>query len=356
MASMPFDSFLELDSEIKQEFYEDVVSAVDDTNRCVALLKETIDDELIARIFRAIHTIKGNCNMVFLNDFVDAIHRLEDLFSAIRSKEIDYDPVFGHFAIKIVNLIQKELKQLINENISNSDVLKKIQILVEQVEKSSKENIVSTTLKANTAIDDGHFSIALVDNSKDSSFSFLEATDFEFLEYLSHKVQETSRYQTSFYQIASKLCLQLNDKLKKKVDEPQLLASMMLLHLSAALETSKKPSALTLQQIIVAQGLLSRMPGWNLAATLSLQVLEQYDGKGIPLSLSKEAIHPAAQVISLSFHFAYEVLNAPSKEYKKALFTAVKAINSEKEKRYKGKLIERFTHIIKSNYLCSKMF
>ncbi|PHS14780.1 MAG: hypothetical protein COA86_15410 [Kangiella sp.] len=362
MADITCDAFSELEDEVQQEFYEDVVSAIDDINQCVNLLEgsadEGVDDGVIDRMFRSIHTVKGNCNMVFLKDFVDATHRLEDLFSAVRAKDIDYHPIYGLLAIKIVNLVQIELKSLIDQKFANGDILEKIQLLLEQVENAPRESKVEIATKAITAIEDGHFSITLVegDTTQGSSFSFLESTDFEFLEYLSGRIQSSSEYHASFYKIAKTLALKLNQMLSNKADDQQLEAALIALHLSQRLEQSGQSNALTLQQVIFAHGLLSRMSGWCSAASLCLQALENHNGDGMPLAISGNDIHPAAQVLGLSCDFAFHVLNAENKEYKQSLFTAVKAINAEKNIRFKDKLVERFTGLIKSEYLSSKMY
>jgi len=361
VADITCDAFSELEDEVQQEFYEDVVSAIDDINQCVNLLEgstDGVDDGVIDRIFRSIHTVKGNCNMVFLREFVDAIHQLEDLFSAVRAKDIDYHPVYGLLAIKIVNLVQIELKSLIDQKFANGDILEKIQSLLEQVENAPRECTVEIATKSITAIEDGHFSITLVegDSTQGSSFSFLESTDFEFLEYLSGRTQSTSDYHSSFYKIAKTLALKLNQMLSNKADEQQLEAGLIALHLSQRLEPSGESSSLTLQHVIFSHGLLSRMSGWCSAASLCLQVLENHNGSGIPSATSGDQILPAAQVLGLSCDFAFHVLNAENKEYKQSLFTAVKAINAEKNTRFKDRLVERFTGLIKSEYLSSKMY
>lgn len=362
MADITCDAFSELEDEVQQEFYEDVVSAVDDINQCVSQLEgsdeDSIDDGVIDRIFRSIHTIKGNCNMVFLKDFVDAIHRLEDLFSAVRAKDINYDPVYGLLAIKIANLVQVELKCLIDQKFANGDILEKIQSLLEHVENAPRESTVEITTKVITAIEDGHFSIALVegDSVQGGSFSFLESTDFEFLEYLSGRTQSTTKYHQLFHKIAKTLALKLNQMLSNKADEQQLEAALITLHLSQRLEPSGQSNALTLQQVIFSHGILSRMSGWSSAAELCLQVLENYDGLGKPSAISGDDIHPAAQVLGLSCDFAFYVLNAENKEYKQSLFSGVRAINAVKNTRFKDRLVNRFTQLIKSEYLSSKMY
>ena len=139
MSSNPFEPFNELDDEIKQEFYEDVSAAVKDINKCASLLEAGADAQVIDRMFRALHTVKGNCNMVFLTPFVEASHKLEDFFSDIRGGDIEYDDHYGQFAVEVVNAISAELASLITSQDANVEVLKQLENIIDTLENSPVE-------------------------------------------------------------------------------------------------------------------------------------------------------------------------------------------------------------------------
>jgi len=351
------ETFSELEDEVKQEFYEDVVASIRDINACVSELQESVDESVIDRMFRAIHTVKGNCNMVFLEAFVNATHQLEDLFSSIRSKDIAYHPVYGRFAIQIVNLIELQLRVLIETNRADGDVLENIRKLIDEVQAAPPDQQIITAGKAITAMEDGHFSIALIvqDSADGHAFSFMDATDMEFFEYLSSHHQQNHSHQ-QFYTICSDLANKLNNMLTASADEQQFNAATIFLHLVQKVEPNGSATELTVQQCIMASGLLSRMVGWSEAAELCIQAMEFHDGSGAPKSLKGSDILPAAQVLALSFDFAFQILAAIEQPYKQALFAAVKNINTKKDTQYKEKLIQRFNQLIKTEYLTEKMF
>jgi len=351
------EAFSELEDEVKQEFYEDVVAASRDINACVSELQESVEACVIDRMFRAIHTVKGNCNMVFLEMFVNATHRLEDLFSSIRSKDIEYHPVYGRFAIQIVNLIELQLRVLIETNRADGGILENIRKLIDEVQTALPDQQVITAEKAITAIEDGHFSIAMIVQDSDTghAFSFMEATDMEFFEYLSSQHQLNHSNQLA-YEICSTLADKLNNMLASRVDEQQFHAAIIFLHLVQKVESDGSATELNVQQCIMASGLLSRMAGWSKAAELCIQTMEFHDGSGAPKSLTGADILPAAQVLALSFDFAFQILEASEQPYKQALFAAVKNINNKKDTQYKEKLIQRFNQLIKAEYLTEKMF
>lgn len=357
MSEYSYQAFLELEDEIQQEFYEDVVAAVIDVNGCVSELESTVDESVIDRLFRAIHTIKGNCNMVFLEEFVQSSHKLEDLFSSVRTKSIEYHSVYGRFAVQVVNLIKDQLTQLIETSKPDSEVLEKLKELINEVQSSSDNERVGIAEKAIIAMQDGHFSLSLVmqDPEDGHAFSFMEASDIEFFEYMSNRYQQNP-VSHQFYKVFSELALKLNAKLGHSADEEQLQAAIVFLHLSQKLNSDGQLEVLDLPQAIIASGILSRMAGWSVAAELCLQTMEYFDGNGTPKALKADEIQPAAQVLALAYDFACHVLRASELNYKQALFTAVKQINSQLNTRFKERLIQRFNAIIKTEYLTSRMF
>jgi len=152
-------AFNELEDEIKQEFFEDVVSAINDVNECATLLESGSDAQVIDRMFRGLHTVKGNCNMVFLEEFVVTSHKLEDLFSDIRSGDIEYQDVFGQFAVVVINEIQKQLETLIQTQQTDFEVLKKLESIIDKIEHIPGNERASAAERAIIAINDGHFNL-----------------------------------------------------------------------------------------------------------------------------------------------------------------------------------------------------
>jgi chemotaxis protein histidine kinase CheA len=352
-----YQEFLELDDEIKQEFFEDVVAAVADVNHCVYELQNDICDAVIDRLFRAIHTIKGNCNMVFLNAFVAATHKLEDLFSAIRSNDIAYNDVYGRFAVQVANFVHTQLTVLLESETFDPESLEKLEQLIEQIQSAEDADKVATTEKAITAMEDGHLTISLVmqDPVDGHAFSFMDATDIEFFKFMSSRYQQNP-VSRQFFAIFSKLASKLNSKLGNSADDQQFEAAMVFLLLSQKNNQQGQLESLGIPQAIISNGILSRMAGWSFAAELCLQATEYHDGTGGPRAFQGDDIEPAAQVLSLAYDFAFYVMQAAEQGYKQSLFSAVKQINSQKGTRFKERLIQRFNNLIKAEYLNNKMF
>ncbi|WP_196140565.1 Hpt domain-containing protein [Aliikangiella sp. G2MR2-5] len=346
-------AFEELDDEIKQEFFEDVVAAIADVNECASILEAGADAQVIDRMFRSLHTVKGNCKMVFLDSFVEASHKLEDLFSKIRSGQIEYHDTYGEFAVVVINEIQKQLEKLIQRQSVSGMTLTSIENLISQIESVDSSERLGVAERAVIAVKDGHYNVDLVavDNEHGRAFSFMDATDLEFFEFISDKQAQTDSSHEKFLHIVNDMALSLNQMLNRKVEEDQLKAAITFLTLSNKIRIEESPADLTMDQVFFASGLLARMPGWSIASDLILQSLESHDGSGHPNGLAGDEIPPAAQVLGLAFEFGYIILNSESPGYKESLFSAVKVINAKKDSRYKARQVERFNDLIKSEYL-----
>jgi HPt (histidine-containing phosphotransfer) domain-containing protein len=353
--SNPCAAFSELDDEIKQEFFEDVQAAIKDINECTATLESINDSQVIDRMFRALHTVKGNCKMVFLEPFVNVSHKLEDLFSDIRSGEIHYQPEFGRFAVNVVNLVEQQIMITLESSQPNLETLQSLERLIDRVETAPVEQRIELAAKASIAVQDGHFNIDLVvlDQEHGRAFSFSDATDAEFFDFIVDKMINVDSNFALKFKVSETLAKKLNSKLGRSIDEQQLVACLTFIALSLRLSNS---SSLQVEQIMLASGILSRMSGWGIAADICMQVLENHDGSGMPLALKDEAIQPAAAVVSLSLVFADLVCANLTQGYKQSLFSAVKQINSLANTRYKQRLIERFNNIIKTDYLNQQMW
>lgn len=351
MNTSQYAAFNELEDEVKQEFYEDFYAAVKEINQCAEILEAGADAELITRMFRSLHTIKGNCNMVFLTRFVDVSHKLEDLFSNIRSGQIEYHDLYGKFSVASVNIIETQVKNLLENQFADDEILARLEEIIHTVQSADDENKLAVAEKAIIAIDNGHLNLEMVSVGQGAAFSFLDATDAEFFKFVSDRQSLVDPQHAQFISICTQLACELNAMLSQSIEESQLETAVIFLTLTKRLCNDPQAEDLTIEQVFLASGLLSRMSGWNIAADVVLQCFENFDGKGAPKGLSGDEILPAAQVVGLAFEFALLVMKNLTKGYKESLFCAVKLINSKKDARYKSRLIERFNRLIKADYL-----
>ncbi len=346
------NEFAQLDDEVKQEFYSDVRDCVQDLNECLEILDSEDSRDLVNRMFRSIHTIKGNCNMVFLQPYVDATHLIEEMVQDVRNQAYDYQSCYGRLFITAINAIAEKLADTMSHNEIDGDYLERISRLIAMVRESAPDRRVDDAKRAELAIHDGHLSLNLVAVShlEDETFSIFNATDMEFFKYLSDCQLAVDPDHQIKMKVLRKLVGLLNSHLAKPEDEEQLLAACYVFEFCRIIRGNDQDQIR--RRVFSAGSMLSRIPGWQRAAELVFQSYEELDGGGFPRGLTEAQIEPAAKILHLADYFISFALQNKSKGYKQSLFLAVKAANQLAGKEYPPKLIASFNQIIKTDFLC----
>lgn len=109
------------DDEILQGFIEESLDHLADIEKDLLSIEErgaNIDVELVNKVFRAAHSIKGGAGFMGLNVIQDLAHSLENVLGLIRSEKLVPDPDI----INVLLLASDQLQQLI-EDIGNSNTV-----------------------------------------------------------------------------------------------------------------------------------------------------------------------------------------------------------------------------------------
>ena len=131
---MSFD----MGDEILQTFLEEAEEHLDGIEQDLLEIEEmgeNIDDELVNRVFRSAHSIKGGSGFLGLDTIKDLSHSVENILDMIRNKELVPTP---NIISKVLDAFDR-LKDLI-ENASDSNNMD-IVPWVEKLEKITKENL-----------------------------------------------------------------------------------------------------------------------------------------------------------------------------------------------------------------------
>ncbi len=107
------------DDEILQGFIEESLEHLADIENDLLAIEEAgadIDDELVNKVFRAAHSIKGGAGFMGLTVIQELAHAAENVLGMIRSRQLVPDPDI----INVLLLASDELQQLI-ENIEESN-------------------------------------------------------------------------------------------------------------------------------------------------------------------------------------------------------------------------------------------
>ena len=104
--ALPADEFLEEAQELLQEIEESLL----------LLEEDPVDQNVIQRLFRSAHTLKGGAAMVGLSDLANYAHEFEAILSQLRSGTLTSTP-------EIVSVLLKgkdNLSALLNPIVENS--------------------------------------------------------------------------------------------------------------------------------------------------------------------------------------------------------------------------------------------
>ncbi len=111
------------------------------------LLENNTDDiELIERIFRAMHTLKGGGAMFGFEKLSEFTHHLENVYDLVRNKKIEITKTLLDITLESVDL----LKDLLDDNKNNTDeieniynsIINKVNNITENYENGNKANVL----------------------------------------------------------------------------------------------------------------------------------------------------------------------------------------------------------------------
>ncbi|MFN3872140.1 MAG: chemotaxis protein CheA [Ignavibacterium sp.] len=125
------DSFLVESKEIIDSLDLDLID----------LEKNPTDDNLLNKVFRSFHTIKGSAGFLNLNKLTSLTHRCEDILNKLRKKEAQLDSAI----MDSILLGYDKMKELINsielnhnEDVDVENVIQKLQLTISRLEGNSE--------------------------------------------------------------------------------------------------------------------------------------------------------------------------------------------------------------------------
>lgn len=289
--------------------------------------------------------------MVFLEPFVQTTHTIEELAQDIRNQQVSYSPILVRLLISGINAVDELLAKLMQQQAFEAQVLAKVESLFTHVRSVDPGRQLEEAMRAEQAINDGHFSLNLVAVSQfeGEAFSIFDATDMEFFHYLSECQHVVDDLHETRMKVLLDLTQSLNLMLPEPEDQDQLLAAVYVYEFFRVVKG--KDADQTRRRVFSAGSMLARIPGWTRASELVFQSNEKFDGSGFPRQLAGDAIAAGAKIIALADHFITQALEHQELGYKKSLFQAVKSINQLADIDYSQDLINVFNQIIKRDYL-----
>ena len=99
--------------EILEEFLVEAEEILENLDQdLVELESNPQDKELLNRIFRGMHTLKGGAGFLNLTPIVEIAHRIEDIFNKLRNDEMELTPDSMDVILEGIDELKKALQML----------------------------------------------------------------------------------------------------------------------------------------------------------------------------------------------------------------------------------------------------
>jgi two-component system response regulator RpfG len=348
--------FLAMERTIIDDFISCTRESCAETETCVKALDRGAGHDFIHRLFRALHSLKGNCQMVGLTPFTEPLHKVEDIVARIRSLAIPYTPAVGEFLLLATDEIEDLLSELINTRQANNSR----RLLLCRV----SENLLRELTPSNV---DAEFqqAIALLDKKERSASSnyktkkvLLEVPpDLEFMCNLSGHIDNLSIYRKNRSDQVVQMTEQLNQAMGLPVDPVQLQAASLMHDVGMSFiphnifnkegALSKEETRKIQEHVVIGSQFLLRFGGWDEAARMVLDHHERYDGSGYPNGVSGQQIHQGARMLSIVDTFCSITTERSDRTFKKSLLSAISEINANSDTQFDPDMVQVFNEVVR---------
>lgn len=116
------DSFIVETTEIFEKLDNDLLQ----------LEKNPSDKDLVNRIFRAVHTVKGTAGFLSLDQMSTLAHKFEDVLNKLRREELKFQPAMMDAMFEAFDLMKTLLKQVVDhklEEIDLTNIITKLELI-----------------------------------------------------------------------------------------------------------------------------------------------------------------------------------------------------------------------------------
>jgi len=331
------------DQETLQEFSDSLSDQIVKIELDISKLKHAPTDKLvIADLFRALHTIKGDAGMCKVELAVMITQPIESLLSRLRNGEIKFsDPLAEAILLATDRL---ELAVLALGKGDSVEQLKLVELVngLEQlavVPPLALDAEAGEVIKVVTGFQmSSKLSTTNAASTATARSAEVVIADLRFFRALALQYEARSPLFKGRSERQLHLALETNRLAGSLVDPLQLEAAvymhdvgMMFLPESVWLSGNKlsDDEKRQLQEHpVYGSGLLERMEGWQEAAAIVSQHHERQDGAGYPNGIKSAVISPGAKLMSIIDTFESVTLKHSQRGHGRSLVRAIAEVNA----------------------------
>jgi len=129
----------------QSKFIEEALDNINDLEKALLELELSPGNkELIERVFRAMHSLKGGGAMFGFNRLSEFTHRMENIYDLVRSGQIQVSPNLLSVTLKSVDLLKDLLNPALAESIQVNERLKKLAVAIDDILKIETQMLIAS--------------------------------------------------------------------------------------------------------------------------------------------------------------------------------------------------------------------
>ncbi|MBR7799113.1 HD-GYP domain-containing protein [Undibacterium fentianense] len=354
--SLSCPEFLAMERTIIDDFVACTRESCAETEICVKALDQGGSNDHVHRLFRALHSLKGNCQMVGLTPFTEPLHKVEDIVAKIRSNQIPYAPAVGEFLLLACDEIEDLLAELINtRQTNNARRLLLCEVSSGLLSRLNPFNVVPEFQQAILQLDKKDRNIA--PESKSRKILLEVPPDLELMRNLSEHIDNLSIYRKNRSDQVVQMTEQLNQALGLPVDPVQLQAASLMHDVGMSFiphnifnkegSLSKEELRKIQEHVVIGSQFLLRFGGWEQAARMVLDHHERFDGSGYPNGAKAHQIHPGGRMLAIVDTFCSITTERSDRTFKKSLLSAISEINANSDTQFDPDMVQVFNDVVR---------
>lgn len=345
---------ISIDDEIINDYRENLSDQYEVAANAIQDLElNSNNSDAIHRVFRALHTVKGNSNLCQLDILTKFCHAVEELTVAMRQGEVSYTSIIGELILLSLDKVKEVSEDLFNNRDVDTELLNKVEELLDSIARQPKISLTQNAAKiislfANRTLQTQGMEVYGIDNllpptpkkAEVFSASVVENPSGALAHFkqLSLFLEAKIPYWEGRIQRTLPLVLGLNEKLGTPEDPGQLTAALYMHDIGFAFlderlwNSEMKFTAADLKMMQthpeLAASLMSHMPDWQDATEIVLQHHERWNGTGYPRGIKGDNIRPGAQLLAVVDAFESMTHSRPDRQYKRSILRAMTEINN----------------------------
>jgi len=121
------------------EFIEESLEHLKNIEEDIIIIEQgTADSEIINRVFRAVHSIKGGSSFLGLKNIEQLSHTMEDIFNLVRNNEIKFTTEISSRILKSIDKLKELLED--SEDSENYDISENLEELMKCLNKKATKS------------------------------------------------------------------------------------------------------------------------------------------------------------------------------------------------------------------------